>query len=546
MVEFPRLHQGTLPTCEKCGAALHVVSALGKSVYRKPEEEDSRVSAYIAISVDDIDTPVYGDISMELEEPPLCSYYIRKCTKHQPSVLKPRTHSIRPKDLDLFFTSVSAATVSSMSTVEMEVFANTQLVVLTILMLVGGEIFTSMLGLRFLRSKFIKQEKILNIEDANAVSVGLSSSNPMNAVDQIELELETVSDLGNKKSSIKVENDMKSMSNEDLKHRSIRYLGYVVLGYFLVVHVCGSTLILLYLRLVPSARDVLKNKGLQIQIFSVFTTVSTVSNCGFIPTNENMIAFKKNSGLLLLLVPQILLGNTLFPPCLRLMIWVMGRFTKRGEFSYMLKNSREIGYSHLLPSQHSTLLVSTVLGFILVQFLLFCSMEWNSEAIDGLNSYQKMAPKVERNSNIRQIKMASLWYLPPYTSFLPDEVDEQCPRSSQRRGQLLQNLIFSQLSYLVIFVILICITERTKIKEDPLNFNVLNIVLEVVSAYGNVGFTTGYSCKRQLKLDSYCKDTWYGFAGRWSNKGKLILILVMFFGRLKKFNMEGGRTWKLS
>lgn len=48
------------------------------------------------------------------------------------------------------------------------------------------------------------------------------------------------------------------------------------------------------------------------------------------------------------------------------------------------------------------------------------------------------------------------------------------------RKILMESLIFSQLSYIAIFVILICITERQKMKEDPLNLNVLNIVIEVV------------------------------------------------------------------
>jgi len=60
-----------------------------------------------------------------------------------------------------------------------------------------------------------------------------------------------------------------------------------------------------------------------------------------------------------------------------------------------------------------------------------------------------------------------------------------------------------------------------------------------------VGFSVGYSCKRLLNHDVYCKDALYGFVGKWSGKGKVILIIVMVFGRLKAFNMKGGRAWRL-
>ncbi|KAL6194577.1 hypothetical protein ACLB2K_035659 [Fragaria x ananassa] len=156
--------------------------------------------------------------------------------------------------------------------------------------------------------------------------------------------------------------------------------------------------------------------------------------------------------------------------------------------------------------------------------------------------------RVERaNNNSALLVMVTGKYLPPYTSFLPAKENDQYDlqphdqRRKKRRGKLMENLIFSQLSYLTVFIILVCITERKRLKEDPLNFNVLNIVLEVISAYGNVGFTTGYSCTRQLNPNGDCQDKWYGFSGRWSDEGKILLIAVMFFGRLKKFNMDGGK-----
>ncbi|XP_010263269.1 PREDICTED: probable cation transporter HKT6 isoform X2 [Nelumbo nucifera] len=405
-------------------------------------------------------------------------------------LLNPRTDSFKPKDLDIFFTSVSATTVSSMSTVEMEVFSNTQLVFITILMFVGGEVFVSMFGLLFTKYKLRNRARI---HGSRVGSVSRESLSPTNPVDQIELGMVILSETESRKPSsvdlVSAVESILSSNEEDLRYNSIRYLVFVILVYLLVVHIGGSALVALYVSLVPSARNVLRNKGLQIPTFSIFTTVSTFASCGFVPTNENMIVFSKNSGLLLLLIPQVLLGNTLYPSCLRFLIWVLGKFTKRQEFNYMLMNTREMKYFHLLPSLHSSLLVVTVFGFIVVQFILFCSLEWNSEGLDGLNPFQKLVASLFQTVN------------------------------SRHTGESIIDLSILSPAILVLFVLMI--------------------------AYGNVGFTAGYSCKRQLNPQGLCKDSWYGFVGRWSNKGKVILILVMFFGRLKKFNMDGGRGWKL-
>ncbi|GMH16441.1 hypothetical protein Nepgr_018282 [Nepenthes gracilis] len=458
--------------------------------------------------------------------------------------LKPRTAAtFRPASLDLFFTSVSAATVSSMSTVEMEVFSNAQLLVMTVLMLVGGEVFTSMVGLNFESSKLLTPWKTEG------------NSSPLRG---IEMAIVATPELQKTQSEIDLE------AQRFLNHSAVKLLGLLVATYFFALNLGGVALVIWYMSAVPSARDVLEKKGLKTITFALFTVVSSFSNCGFVPTNENMIVFRKNSGLLLLILPQLLLGNTLFPPVLRLLVWALGKFVRRSEFDYLLNNTREIGYLHLLPAAHSLLLAATVFAFTVVQMVLFCSMEWNSEALSGMNGFQKFVGSLfqvvnsrhagESIVNLSVIAPAVLtlfvvmMYLPPYTSFLPAKyaAEESSAGGQKTRGrQILENVLFSQLGYLVIFVIAICITERKSLIEDPLNFNVLNIVIEVVSAYGNVGFSTGYSCESRLNQEGSCVDKWYGFAGKWSGQGKIILIVVMFFGRLKKFNMNGGRAWKL-
>ncbi|KAJ4850506.1 hypothetical protein Tsubulata_044294 [Turnera subulata] len=494
-------------------------------------------------------------------------------------ISKPKT-SFRPGNLDLFFTSVSSVTVSSMSTVEMEALSETQLIVLTILMLLGGEVFTSMLSLQLARLKFPKQHQA----DDHHQPINLSSTYPtissppssnnvqhrgmmMGRVTTYSgLEIEKITNIGDlEHNKINMVDFNATKDDDSLKYDSIRCLGYLVLLYLVVVHISGSSLVAAYISLIPSATQVLASKGLRVSTFSVFTTVSTFANCGFLPTNENMMVFKKNSGLQLILIAQVLMGNTLYAPCLRFLIWVGEKLTRREELRYLLLNAREIGYCHLFSGLHSLLLAGTVVGFILVQFVVFCAMEWNSQVMDGLSSYEKIVAALFEVVNSRHagesvfdistisqailVLFVVMMYLPPYFSFLPPNLLEDEPESGEKckkeKKSFMKSLVFSQLSYLAIFIILVCIAERDKMKKDPLNFNVLNVTIEVISAYGNVGFSTGYSCERQLKPESSCKDACYGFSGKWSSTAKFILIIVMFFGRLKCFFNKTGKAWRI-
>ncbi|KAL1813577.1 hypothetical protein ACET3Z_023642 [Daucus carota] len=480
-------------------------------------------------------------------------------------ILKVSSSSIsRPSDLDLFFTSVSAVAVSSMSTVEMEVFSDFQLVVLTVLMLIGGEVFISLFKLQFSKSMLSKNHLVYGKSSPQ------SNSEARIDVNQIELGLVRINDHSAFRNKLTSKTDgFDTPEEEESKYitKSINCLSHVIVAYFFVAHALCSILIVFYMDSIPSAKQILENKGIKVTTFSVFTAVSSFTNCGFIPTNENMMVFKKFSGLLLIIIPQCLVGNTLFPTCLLIFIYVLKSCTKRPEFDYILSHRSQLGYSHLMCKKRACYLAATVVGFMLIQFVIFVSMEWNnSGAMEGLSSYEKIVAALFQVTNTRHtgelafdlstispavlVVFIIMMYLSPYTSFLPDGENKGPDAKDKitcttRKTTWVEYLRFSEPTYLVIFIVLICISERHNLKEDPLNFSVLNIIIEVISAYGNVGYSMGYSCGRRIKSDGECKDAYNGFAGRWSNTGKWMLIIVMLFGRLKCFHKGGGKAWKL-
>lgn len=467
--------------------------------------------------------------------------------------LKPSNPEFSPPYIDMLYLSTSALTVTGLSTVKMEDLSSSQIVVLTLLMLVGGEVFVSLLGLMLrVNHQGIQDLTSVKISSVHVELEAVDLANSVALCDELPLE--------------EVTRAIPPKRSADLKRsRSVKCLGYVIFGYFAVIHVLGFLLVLLYITHVPTSSAPLNKKGINIVLFSMSITVASFANAGLVPTNENMVIFSKNSGLLLLLSGQILAGNTLFPLFLRLLIWFLGRLTKVKELRLMIKNPEEMHFGNLLRRSPTIFLSSTVVGLVAAAATLFCTVDWNSSVFDGLSSYQKTVNAFFMAVNARHsgensidcslmspailVLFIFMMYLPSSATFAPASGATKTTHdnTAYKVGSLVENLAFSPAVCNIIFVIVVCITERRKLRNDPLNFTTLNMIFEVISAYGNAGLSTGYSCSRlhQLNPAIICQDEPYSFSGWWSDGGKYVLVLVMLYGRLKAFTMATGTSWKI-
>uniref|UniRef100_A0A0A9DHA4 Uncharacterized protein n=1 Tax=Arundo donax TaxID=35708 RepID=A0A0A9DHA4_ARUDO len=301
--------------------------------------------------------------------------------------LKPR-HKTTPTNLDLIFTSVSTVTVSSMATVEMEDFSDQQLWVFILLMLLGGEVFTSMLGLLFKSARANTDDILQKRLPSTCRDIEFSDRSYRSNMEDIHSEA-TIS-----------HNQVQESKGMNQNFCSI--LAHVVAGYFVAGIVCSSLVIIIYIWIDSDAKYLLKSKDIKIWTFSIFTAVSSFTNCGFTPVNDNMAIFRKNFSILLLVIPQILAGNTLFTPLLRLSIWALEKIRRREEYAYILQHPEETGYRHLQRQKNAVNLVLTAVGIILLQVMFLCYFGWDSKALEGLNWFQKLVCLLFQSVNTTQ------------------------------------------------------------------------------------------------------------------------------------------------
>lgn len=358
------------------------------------------------------------------------------------------------------------------------------------------------------------------------------------------------------------------------EYKALQLLTWLVPSYLFGLQLLGFFIMQINFWGAPRERRILSENGVNATFFSAFQAISAFQNAGYGLLDSSLVYFNKSVLVLLIHGVLILLGNTLYAPTIRGILYALYRgllnLQRRGynrltdlteTLKYLLDHPRRC-FTHLFPWHQTLWLVITVVIFNAVEVLFFCALDWNVDALSGLSGGYKFLDGLFQSLNTRSsgfivvplsglspamlVLYIGMMYIAAYPVFLSRQLSKAEPEvyddhelgvfhvlniDEERESQVIaqgRKLIARDSAFLFIAMFLICLIQSSEIRKDP-NFTMFNILFELISAYGNVGLSLGYTCVPS-DGDS-CTSPPYSFSGVWKTSAKLVLVLVMLLGR---------------
>ncbi|KAI2965125.1 hypothetical protein CBS147323_5947 [Aspergillus niger] len=315
-----------------------------------------------------------------------------------------------------------------------------------------------------------------------------------------------------------------------IEYRSLRLLLKIVIGYFVGLHVFGVVCLVPWiLHSNRKYRDYLHECGQNEVWWAIYSAQTMTSNLGLTLTPDSMISF--NNAVFPMLVMSFLAyaGNTLYPCCLRLIIWAMSKCTPESSslkepLEFLLKYPRRC-YLLLFRSKPTWILFGIIFVLNFVDVLLILVLDLDNPAVNDLAPGPRVAAAIFQSASSRHTGTASFnladvnpavqfsLLVMMYISVFPIAISVRASNIYEERSigvfssetdmdeadgkryvlMHMRNQLSFDLWYIFLGIMCICIAESGKIM-DPTKpaFSVFAIFFEVVSAYGNVGLSLGY------------------------------------------------------
>ncbi|KAI1777925.1 potassium transport protein TRK1/TRK2 [Hypoxylon cercidicola] len=341
-----------------------------------------------------------------------------------------------------------------------------------------------------------------------------------------------------------------------IEYRSLKTLAVVLTIYFFGYTIFGIiTLVPWILHNNDYYGQLVESAGASRAWWGFFTANSAFMDLGFTLTSDSMNSFNTATFPLLVMSFLIILGNTGFPIMLRFMIWLFSLCVPRGsgvweELKFLLDHPRRC-FTLLFPANATWWLFFILIVLNGVDLILFLILDIHDSTVAALPlsvrfldgwfqaastrtagftciNLALIHPAVQtsylvmmyisvfpvaisiRRTNVYEEKSLGVY------SATPDDDDNAQSNMSYVGTHLRRQLSFD-LWYIFIGYFILTITEGPRLVSG--DFSMFAVLFEVVSAYGTVGLSLGYTGINA----SLCSQ--------FTVLGKLVMIAMMIRGR---------------
>ncbi|KAH8653451.1 cation transport protein-domain-containing protein, partial [Xylariales sp. PMI_506] len=341
-----------------------------------------------------------------------------------------------------------------------------------------------------------------------------------------------------------------------IEYRSLKTLAVVTTCYFWGFWLFGIACLLPWI-IVNNSQwgSIVDSAGQNRPWWAFFTSNSAFTDLGFTLTPDSMNSFNTARFPLLVMSFLIIIGNTGFPIMLRFCIWFAHLFVPRGsglweELRFLLDHPRRC-FTLLFPSTATWWLFFILVILNGVDLIFFIILDLGSGAIGSLPldirfldgwfqaastrtagfscvNLADLHPAVQtsylimmyisvfpiaisvRRTNVYEEKSLGL-----YTS--AQDVDERSENGFSYVGAHLRRQLSFDLWYIFIGYFILTISEGSRLQAG--DFSMFSVLFEIVSAYGTVGLSLGYTGINA------------SLSSQFTVVGKLVIIAMMIRGR---------------
>lgn len=352
-----------------------------------------------------------------------------------------------------------------------------------------------------------------------------------------------------------------------IEYRSLKSLALVLMCYYWGFTIFGIICLTPWICKNATYGAVVTADGMGRPWWGVFTANSAFTDLGFTLTPDSMISFQTAIWPLLLMSFLIIIGNTGFPIMLRIIIWVTSKYVPRTsgiweELKFLLDHPRRC-FTLLFPAKATWWLfwILVILnGLDLLFFIILdlgntvvTQLPVNIRILDGwfqavstrtagfgVVNLAELHPGIQvsylimmyisvfpiaisvRRTNVYEEKSLGI-----YGSPTAENEDEGEP--SYVGAHLRRQLSFD-LWYIFLGMFIISISEGTRLQSGDPAFTLFSVLFEIVSAYGTVGLSLGYT-----NINA-------SFSAEFGVIAKLVIIAMQIRGRHRGLPYELDRA----